>query len=234
MVAVKRSWPHLSGTLVILSLVSLGFLFAGALRGGIFNYWYMVWNLFLAWLPLLLVLWLLRTLRHKRWSSWPGIALSVLWLGFLPNAFYMVTDYIHLADTASIDLVYDAAMLTAFVVTGLVLGYISLYLFHIELKKRLPAVTAARVVAFILFLCSVAIYLGRDLRWNTWDLFLDPAGILYDISDRIINPRTHPEIFVTTLTFFILLGAFYLLTWNIIQAVSATHTASGGKTDKHS
>lgn len=211
----------MSGTLVLLSLVSTGFLVVGMLLTGTYYYWYMVWNLFLAWLPLLFVWWLLRTLRRKQWSSWPGILLSVLWLGFLPNSFYMITDYIHLADTQGVDLVYDAAMLTSFVVTGLVLGFMSLYLFHVELKKRLTAALAAKVVAVVLFLSSFAIYLGRDLRWNTWDLFLNPAGILYDISDRIIRPRDHPDVFMTTLTFFVLLSALYILVWNLVQAVTA-------------
>jgi uncharacterized membrane protein len=219
MVEVKRQWPHLSGTLLLASLTSLGLFAAGAIRNQNYDYSYMVWNLFLAWLPLLLVVWLLRTLRHKRWSSWQGITLSILWLGFLPNSFYMVTDYIHLQDAPRIDVLYDAVMLTAFVTTGLVLGFISLYLFHNELRKRVPPVIAARVVGIILLLCSFAIYLGRDLRWNTWDLFINPAGILFDVSDRLISPREHPQMFVTILSFFVLLGMMYYLIWNIIHTL---------------
>jgi len=137
MVDVKRQWPELSGTLLLMSGVSLVLFAAGAVRNHNFDYSYMVWNLFLAWLPLLLIVWLIRTLQHKRWSSWQGIGLSILWLGFLPNSFYMVTDYIHLQDTSRVDVLYDAVMLTSFVIAGLVLGYLSLYLFHVELRKRL-------------------------------------------------------------------------------------------------
>jgi uncharacterized membrane protein len=217
MVEVKRQWPHLSGTLMLASLASVGLFAAGALRNHNLDYDYMVWNLFLAWLPLLLMIWLLRTLRHKRWSSWQGITLSVLWLGFLPNSFYMVTDYIHLEDAPRVDILYDAVMLTAFVVTGLVLGYVSLYLFHMQLRKRMPPANAARIITAILLLCSFAIYLGRDLRWNTWDLFINPAGILFDVSDRLINPQAHPQMFVTIVSFFVLLGMLYLVIWNVIH-----------------
>ncbi len=219
MVEVRRQWPHLSGTLLLASGASIGLFAAGVVRNHTYDYNYMIWNLFLAWLPLLLIIWLQRTLQHKRWSSWQGITLSVLWLGFLPNSFYMVTDYIHLLDTPRVDVLYDAVMLTAFAITGLALGYISLYLFHVELRKRIPSVSAARVVAFILLLCSFAVYLGRDLRWNTWDLFVNPAGILFDVSDRLINPRAHPQMFVTILSFMVLLGMLYLLIWNVIRTI---------------
>jgi uncharacterized membrane protein len=222
MVEVKRQWPHLSGTLFLSSLVSLGLFFIDSLFNHSFVYWFLIWNLFLAWLPLVFMLWLRKLLQRKRWSSWPGIVLSVLWLGFLPNSFYIVTDFIHLQDLVGADVLFDATMLTSFVVTGLVLGFTSLYLFHCELRKRIPIRTANRVIALVLLLCSFAIYLGRDLRWNSWDLFINPAGILFDISDRIIAPTSYPEMYVTTSSFFILLGMFYLLTWHIVRAVRLT------------
>jgi uncharacterized membrane protein len=131
----------------------------------------------------------------------------------------MITDYIHLQDTPRVDVLFDAVMLTSFVCTGLVLGYMSLYMFHVELRRRVPARSAARLIAFIIFLCSFAIYLGRDLRWNTWDLFVNPAGILFDVSDRLINPRAHPQMFVTILSFFLLLSVLYLLVWNVIHTL---------------
>ena len=230
MVEVKRQWPHLSGTLFLSSLVSIGLFIVGSLMNHNFGYWFIAWNLFLAWLPLLFMLWLQRMLRHRRWSSWPGIALSVLWLGFLPNSFYIITDYIHLQDSVSADILYDATMLTSFVMTGLILGFVSLYLFHMELRKRMPPQTANRFIALILLLSSFAIYLGRDLRWNSWDLFLNPAGILFDVSDRVIAPTSYPEMYVTTGSFFVLLGMFYLVTWHVVRAVKLNMIE---KTAKH-
>jgi len=222
MVEVKRQWPHLSGTLFLSSLVSVGLFFADSVLNHNFGYWFLVWNLLLAWLPLIFMLWLRRMLRRRRWSSWPGITLSVLWIGFLPNSFYIVTDLIHLLDVPSTDTLFDATMMTSFVVTGLVLGYTSLFLFHLELRKRLPRVTANKLIALILLLCSFAIYLGRDLRWNSWDLFLNPAGILFDVSDRLIAPSSYPGMYITTGSFFVLLGMFYLITWHIVSAVKLT------------
>jgi uncharacterized membrane protein len=223
MVDVKRTWPHLSGTLIISSLVSIGLFLEGAFRNHSFGYWYMVWNLLLAWLPLLFVWLLVRMMKRKPWSSWEGIGLSVLWLGFLPNSFYMVSDYIHLQDVPTVDVLYDAVMFTSFICTSLILGYMSLYLFHVELRKRLSAWSSMWFIAGVLLLCSFAIYLGRDLRWNTWDLFVNPAGILFDVSDRFINPRAHPQTFLTIFVFFALLSSLYLVIWNIIHTLRPSH-----------
>lgn len=223
MVEVKRpqaiKGSQLSGTLLLASLTSLGLFAGGAIRNGDLGYSYMLWNLFLAWIPLLLIVWLIRMLKHKRWSSWQGIALSVAWLGFLPNSFYMISDYIHLEDTPSVDVLYDAVMLTSFVITGLMLGYISLYLFHAELQKRLPPSNSTTVINLVLLLSAFAIYLGRDLRWNTWDLFVNPAGILFDVSDRLINAHEYPQMFVTVISFYALLAMVYYAGRSIIRSL---------------
>lgn len=223
MVTVKRTWPDLAGTLLISSLISIGLFAAGAFRNGNLSYDYMLWNLFLAWVPLLVLLALLRLLRKRRWSSWPGIGLSLLWLLFLPNSFYMISDLIHLEDQPTVDVLFDAVMLTSFVINGLILGYISLYLFHLELKKRLPEQTAWNFIGVILLLCSFAIYLGRELRWNTWDMLFNPAGILFDISDRVIKPGTYPETFVITGIFFLLLAGVYYVLWNLAGVLRRIH-----------
>lgn len=219
MVTAKRTWPDLAGTLLVSSLISVGLFAGGAFQNANLSYSYMLWNLFLAWVPLVLIIGLLRFLQTHRWSSWPGIGLSLLWLTFLPNSFYMVSDLIHLQDEPRVDVLYDAVMLTSFVINGLILGYISLYLFHLQLKKRLPARTARNMVGFVLLLCSFAIYLGRELRWNTWDMLFNPAGILFDVSDRIINPGTYPDTFAITGIFFLLLASMYYVLWNVADVL---------------
>src|SRR5690348_10288215 len=75
---------------------------------------YLPWNLFLAWIPLGLTALLVYYLRHHRWSNWPGLILTVAWLLFLPNSFYLVSDYIHLQGTPTESALYDAVMFTMF------------------------------------------------------------------------------------------------------------------------
>lgn len=200
------------------SLASVGLFFVGAWSNQSFEFAYLVWNLFLAWVPLLLVLQLEQMLRTKLWSSWATLLCTVLWLGFLPNSFYLITDYIHLQEvTPRVDLLYDVVMFSLFIFNGVLLGYISLYLVHWQLVQRVSARVAAMLVGLVLLISSFAIYIGRELRWNTWDILTNPASLLFDVSDRVLNPREHPQAFTTTVTFFILLASVYTIMWTIAR-----------------
>lgn len=195
------------------TLVSIGLYSYGALRNHSLEYSYLPWNLFLAWLPLVLAVWLARILDTQLWSSWKALGVSVAWLLFLPNSFYMISDYIHLQDVAHADILYDAVLFTSFIYTGVLLGFSSLYVIHLELKKRFPARLAGGTVALTLLLCSFAIYIGRDLRWNSWDILINPGGLLFDVSDRLLHPAAYPAMFVTVGVFFVFLMTMYGLIW---------------------
>ncbi len=174
---------------------------------------YLLWNLLLAWLPLLLALRLMVVLRHKAWSGWEALATTFLWLVFLPNSFYLISDLIHLQDVEPANVLYDSVMFTSFVITGVVLGFSSLYLMHLQLRRRLADWQAAAYVCVTLLFCSIAIYMGRDLRWNTWDILTNPAGLLFDISDRLWRPAAYPHMLLVIAAFFVLLSSLYNLVW---------------------
>src|SRR5215471_19022807 len=103
--------------LLLSSAVSTGLLLAGAVRSDDFGQSYLVWNLFLAWIPFCLMLLLVRRLRRKLWSSWEGLALTAAWLAFLPNSFYMISDFIHVQEVNPDGLVYSVVVFTAFIYT---------------------------------------------------------------------------------------------------------------------
>lgn len=186
---------------------------ADVLTGDSLAQLYLLWNLFLAGLPLLLTSWLRWTLTRKAWSSWEGLMVSAVWLAFLPNSFYMVSDFIHLADVNTDRLLFNAVMFTAFVYAALLFGFASLYRVHNELLRRLHRRTAWFIVCAILAACCVAIYIGRDLRWNSWDVLIDPAGLLFDLSARLLHPSQYLQVLTVVLPFFILLTAMYAGIW---------------------
>lgn len=204
------------------SLVSIGFFACGAWRNHSLEFDYLVWNLFLAWLPLLFAIWLVRVLRHKLWSSWEALAASLLWLLFLPNSFYMISDFIHLLDVPRVDVLYDAVMFTSFISTGVLIGFSSLFLVHQELRKRFAPRPTALLIGLTLLTCSFAIYVGRDLRWNSWDILTNPGGLLFDVSDRLQHPAAYPQMFVTSIAFFVLLSSMYWLAWRDTQLLKQT------------
>lgn len=172
---------------------------------------YLSWNLLLAWIPLLLAMRLRAVLSYKLWSSWEALILSLFWLIFLPNSFYMITDYIHIQNVVTSDAVYAALILTSFIYTGVALGFTSLFLIHNNLKQRVSSKEAAFWIYTTLFISSVAIYFGRDLRWNSWDVFINPGGLLFDVSDRLLNLFNYPQMIISILAMFILLCAMYNL-----------------------
>jgi uncharacterized membrane protein len=202
-------------------LLTLGFATIASLGMFVYEAWhtrsmtfdYLIWNLFLAWLPLVFAARLVSIMRHKLWSSWEGLTWSVLWLVFLPNSFYMISDFIHVQDVQTSDLLYYIFMFTAFIYTGVILGFCSLYLMHIKLRHRLPTRVADFFVALTLFICSVGVYVGRDLRWNSWNIVTNPGGLLFDISDRLLHPSAYPEMILTIVSFFVLLMSMYAVLW---------------------
>ncbi len=199
--------------LVGASLMSVVLFGIGALQNQAWDFWYLMWNLVLAWVPLLLILWLERILAHKVWSAWQALVVTFLYLGFLPNAFYVTTDIIHLQEAPRVDLMYDVVMFSMFVFTSFVIGLVSVYILHAQLRKRVSATLSWTLVMATLFLTSFAIYIGRDLRWNTWDVLLNPASILFEVSDGLLHPASHPELFSITFSFFVLTSTMYLVAW---------------------
>lgn len=207
-------------TLLLATLVGLGLFAYGAWRNHSLEFGYLIWNLMLAWLPFIFAVRLIDLLRRKLWSSWEALAVSVLWLVFLPNSFYMISDFIHLQDVQRVDVLYDAVMFTSFIYTGVILGFSSLYLIHGQLRRRLTGRMASVWVVATLLVCSGAVYVGRDLRWNSWDILTNPGGLLFDISDRLQHPAAYPQMLVTVASFFVLLASMYALAWYGIRLLS--------------
>jgi uncharacterized membrane protein len=203
----------------VASLVSVALWGVAALRNHSWDLAYLSWNLFLAWIPLLLMLWLEKVLRRKVWSSWQALLITVAFVSFLPNTFYLTTDVIHLQEVPRVDLIFDVVMFMSFILNAFLLGLISVFMFHIELRKRLTVAKSWSLLGALLLIVSFAIYIGRDLRWNTWDILLNPASILFEVSDRLLAPTQHPELFSITLGFFALITSIYVVVWYVARAL---------------
>lgn len=206
-------------SLVGLTGVSVALFVAGAIADRSLQFDYLLWNLFLSWVPLLLTILLIQSIRTNLWSDWLPLGITIAWLLMLPNSFYMISDFLHVQEVAYSDLVYDVVMFTSFIFTGVLLGFGSLFMVHVELRKRLSKKYANLSVAVILFLCSYAIYLGRDLRWNSWSVLTNPAGVLFDVSDHLIHPLQSGDMYLITFSFFVLLGSLYIVGWQLADAV---------------
>jgi len=118
----------------------------------------------------------------------------VLWLLFFPNAPYMLTDFIHLQSSPTAPLWYDALMLSAFAWTGLLLGFASLYLMQMVWRRAAGSVLSWLGVVAALGLASFGVYLGRFVRFNSWDALVRPGRVADVIRNQLENPFHHPKL----------------------------------------
>lgn len=202
-------------SIVFCCTVALALIIFRILRSDSTRFVFMIWNLFLAITPLLFSWWLVERLKSHPWLAPKQILISLGWLLFLPNSFYLVTDFIHLRPTFEASLVFDTVLFASFALCGLILGFTSLFMVHNQIKKRLNPTRTSLIIGLILLACSFAIYLGRFTRWNSWDVLLKPAGLLFDVSDRVVNPIAHYETYETTFIFFLLLASTYWVIWEV-------------------
>lgn len=172
---------------------------------------WMDWNLFLAWLPALGACAAYNLSRLRSRLCWPLIlGFSTLWLLFLPNAPYLVTDIIHLQSYPSVPLWYDLVLLVAAAWTGSFLGLVSLFLMQ-SMVRNVAGKTASWIfVAAVMALTGFGIYFGRVLRWNSWDLLFRPSGMIAEMIDGILHPFEHVQTFLFAGLFALLFGAVYL------------------------
>ena len=168
-------------------------------RTGSGYYRFLVFNLFLACMPLFLST-ALRIARH--WElPWPiQFAVLVLWLLFLPNAPYILTDILHLTRAAHAPAWYDLALLLSCAGTGLLVGYLSLIDVQTIVARRLGQAWSWIFALVSLVLSGFAIYLGRFLRWNSWDVLVDPTRV-FGIADGLLRPWAHVRPLAVTLIF---------------------------------
>jgi uncharacterized membrane protein len=177
-------------------------------------YRFLVWNLFLAWVPFGLAIAAYNRAARRGVDVVVGVLL-VLWLLFFPNAPYMLTDFIHLGESESVPVWYDALLLSSFAWTALLLGYASLYLVQMLARRVFGLAWSWVGVACALALASFGVYLGRFVRFNSWDALVRPGRVLDVISNQVENPFHHPRMIAVllALTAFLLVGYAVLYTF---------------------
>ena len=217
---MKPSISIRSGVLVFLSLVlasgvAVALVIARSIASHRFAYLNLVWNLFLAWLPLGFAFFADRF----RASRLCFLAFGFLWLLFLPNSPYLVTDLVHLKPRPPVPFWFDILLVQSFVLTGLLLGFLSLYLMH-RLVSRSGGWRIGWVFTLVMIgLTGFGIYLGRFERWNSWDFFASPFALSSDIFNLLIHPRANKTAFIFTT----LCASFLGLTYLVLYALAALH-----------
>jgi len=198
-------------SIVAFALVSFRAIYADNL-----TYVFLTWNLLLAWIPWFLALLANRAFRKADRVTLTVILYGVVWLLFFPNALYIVTDFLHLRPRSPIPIWFDTFLLFAFTWAGLFLGFSSLYTMQRIVAKKAGHLLGWLFTLIVLGLSSIGIYFGRFLRWNSWDILLDPRGLLSDIFNRVVHPtydvRIYAVSFLATVVFATVYFTLYAMT----------------------
>jgi uncharacterized membrane protein len=144
------------------------------------------------------------------------VVLFIIWLLFFPNAPYIITDLYYLRNHTERTFWYDLIMILVFAWTGLLFGFFSLDKIKGLWAGKLSKLKSIVVTCGLLFVCAFGIYLGRHLRWNSWEIFFDPGKFILDVIDPFINPVGRSSAW----GFILLIAGFLNITYwtlNIIQ-----------------
>ncbi len=165
----------------ILAMIACRVIYSGSLR-----YIFLLWNLFLAWIPFQISIVLI---KRKAMSKLTIFFLLSAWLLFFPNALYIITDLVHLQESKQgAPVWFDAILLFTSSITGLIMAFISLFNIETFLQRTVRDVVVGRLIIGCIFLGSFGVYLGRFSRWNSWDIIADPFNLVTEIAKACILP----------------------------------------------
>jgi uncharacterized membrane protein len=167
------------------------------------------WNLFLAFIPWALTSLVIIKPKFQK-SRLTLIVLLGTWLLFFPNAPYILTDLFHLRLKSAMPIWFDLILILSFAWTGLLFGFLSLWDIEKLLRNFMKRTSVIIISVGLLFIGSFGIYVGRFLRWNSWDILTEPFKLIYDIGDRFINPFEHPRTWGMTIFMGLFLNMIYL------------------------
>ncbi len=207
-----KTTTHLNHLLLATFIFILGLLVARFFYTGSLHHVFLIWNIFLAWIPYVLS----RFFSHYRnKQNWKQVFLFSSWLLFFPNALYIVTDLVHLQDNGNAPLWFDVILLFTSSFIGLIMAFISLHNVEKYLRRFYSRKAVTFIMPLILFLGSFGVYLGRFERWNSWDIIHNPLALGNNILQSVFSPADHIRTWAVTLTltclFYIIYRFFRLL-----------------------
>ncbi|WP_405293176.1 DUF1361 domain-containing protein [Algibacter sp. Ld11] len=177
------------------------------------NYLFLVWNLFLAGIPYAITIYLVSIPKLNKITLF---LIFGLWLLFLPNAPYILTDMWHLRYNHPHIFWLDILLISAFAFNGMMLFYFSISDMKNLLLKYLNNTKTNFIMASLFFICAFGVYLGRFLRYNSWEILSNPKSLFIDIINILIQPFSNKEAWLFTFVF----GAFCSVGYWIFKNIS--------------
>jgi uncharacterized membrane protein len=207
---VKSYFLNKSGlyqVLVMLTVFCLALVGFRIVYTGEWMFAFLIWNLFLAYLPYSISSYIAR--EEQQLSKPVLILLLFIWLLLIPNSFYIITDLFHLRKQDVIPLWFDLALIMAFAWNGLIVGVLSVRQVEKILQHRWQVYEWLFILP-LMYLNALGIFIGRYLRFNSWDVITNPIALIRDVCYLLIHPIRNRFDWSMIICFTILLSIFYL------------------------
>jgi uncharacterized membrane protein len=186
-------------------------LIARIIYTGEFTYAFYMWNLFLALIPLVAS----SRLIHQNKLGIIAVAWLSLWLLFFPNSPYLVTDLFHFKERSGCPQWFDLVLVSSATWNGIFTGILSLLQVERFLKKFFENKWVQLSLAFFIILCGYGVYMGRFLRFNSWDLIIDPIGVGSYIKNSLVHPHQNLSLWAFTVVFSGMFGIIFFTIKNL-------------------
>lgn len=192
--------------MLVLSLTfTLLLIAARMLYTGKLYYAFYAWNLFLAAVPIFFA----RQLPKLNRVNFGALVLLAGWLAFFPNGPYVITDIFHFAKRPGVPLWYDLLVVLSAAWGGLMAGFISLSYVDAFMHKYLRKQWQLPVTLFFLFAASTGVYIGRYLRFNSWNVLNHPFTLVHFGISFTFNPFQHVQAWAFSIGCTVLLALIY-------------------------
>jgi uncharacterized membrane protein len=154
---------------------------------GLVTYGFLLWNLFLAIVPFIISRWMAR--KKNLFESRIRLLLALMaWLLFIPNSFYIITDLFHLDKFDSASKWFDLLLIFSFAWNGLLLGFLSVREVEKIVERTWGQGLSIIVLFTVMWLNAFGVYLGRYLRFNSWDIITQPVSLFQEIAEVLMHP----------------------------------------------
>ncbi len=194
-----KSLPYFR-LLLVATLINLVVLFIRGKTQGTHDYDFLVWNLFLGFLPLL-VAWILNYFEG-RLSNFIFYFASFIWLIFYPNAPYMISDVIHVeGEINSITRIFNGLIIFSLAMLSLFYGFLSIKIMHRLFENKLNKKWANVSLFLALLLSCLAFYMGRIIRLNSWQVITEPLVVIRETIEGLFPIGAHLDAYVLMLLF---------------------------------
>ncbi len=186
---------------------------------GTIEYIFLPWNLFLAFVPYWITRWMTKNVSVIENKIKLLVALAG-WLLFIPNSFYIITDLFHLIHVRTAPKWFDLLLIFSFAWNGIVAGIISLRRVEVIITLLKGNRFSLLLVFAVMWLSAFGIYIGRYLRFNSWDVITDPFSLLNEITNLIIHPFQNGYAWGMTICYAVFMTLLYFTVKKLSESFS--------------